>query len=179
MIFTQPYCKKRHEVFQINDTSKLHAKYVAGLQHFAIFVQHAFIPQICWCNVFGFLLKIVAKCVAHLQHFYSSQICVSQNICFPAVKYSSREQAKCMQLQYKKCVFHALINLIITLEIHFVFHVSLLKPYHHNKEDPRRKKSNQALTAITISYEREVKEMLAHRVVLSLAMHPSYTEYFA
>nr|GFC20507.1 hypothetical protein CTI12_AA187700 [Tanacetum cinerariifolium] len=41
------------------------------------------------------------------------------------------------------------------LKIHPVFHVSFLKPYHRDKEDPERGVSKRVPTAVVASYDRE------------------------
>eukprot|EP00257_Ricinus_communis_P017580 XP_015576051.1 uncharacterized protein K02A2.6-like [Ricinus communis] len=64
------------------------------------------------------------------------------------------------------------------LEMHPVFHVSLLKPYHEDKEDPSRGESKRAPTAITTVSEKEAEEVMAHRVIPRRGSHPSYAEYF-
>ena len=64
------------------------------------------------------------------------------------------------------------------LEMHHVFHVSLLKPYHQDKEDPRRGESTRAPTAITTTLGKKLEEMLAHRVIPRRGARPSYVEYF-
>jgi hypothetical protein len=64
------------------------------------------------------------------------------------------------------------------LEMHPVFHVSLLKPYHPDKEEPSRGKTKRAPTAITTMPDRDVEEILAHRVIPRRGTHPSYVEYF-
>ena len=63
------------------------------------------------------------------------------------------------------------------LEMHPVFHVSLLKPFHEDEDDPSRGESKRAPTAITTVPEREVEEILAHRVIPRRGSHPSYVEY--
>ncbi|KAF7828548.1 Transposon Ty3-I Gag-Pol polyprotein [Senna tora] len=63
------------------------------------------------------------------------------------------------------------------LEMHPVFHVSLLKPYHKDMEDPSRGETRRAPTAITEVPERDVEEVLAHRVVPRRGSHSSYVEY--
>ncbi|KAF7807946.1 Transposon Tf2-2 polyprotein [Senna tora] len=63
------------------------------------------------------------------------------------------------------------------LEMHPVFHVSLLKPYHKDMEDLSRGETRRAPTAITEVPERDVEEILAHRVVPRRGSHSSYVEY--
>ncbi|CAN1862457.1 hypothetical protein LINPERHAP1_LOCUS43946 [Linum perenne] len=63
------------------------------------------------------------------------------------------------------------------LEIHLVFHVSQLKPYHNDMEHPRRKESRRAPTLVTTAHEREVDTIFAHRVIPRRGVHPSYKQY--
>ena len=51
------------------------------------------------------------------------------------------------------------------LKIHPVFHVSNLKPYHEDKEDPGRGISTRAPTAVVTSYDKEVDYIMADRVL--------------
>ena len=51
------------------------------------------------------------------------------------------------------------------LKIHPVFHVSLLKPYHEDMEDPSRGESSRAPTSITASFDKEAETILAHRII--------------
>ncbi|RVW81821.1 hypothetical protein CK203_051637 [Vitis vinifera] len=41
------------------------------------------------------------------------------------------------------------------LKIHHVFHISYLKPYHEDKDDPSRELSKRAPTAVVTSYDKE------------------------
>ncbi|KAF7807858.1 Transposon Ty3-I Gag-Pol polyprotein [Senna tora] len=63
------------------------------------------------------------------------------------------------------------------LEMHPVFHVSLLKPYHKDMEDSSQDETRRAQTAITEVPERDVEEILAHRIVPRRGSHSSYVEY--
>ena len=47
------------------------------------------------------------------------------------------------------------------LKIHPVFHVSYLKPYHKDKDDPSQGFSKRALTAVVTSYDKEVEHIIA------------------
>ena len=62
------------------------------------------------------------------------------------------------------------------LNIHFVFHVSNLKPYHEDKEDPSRGISTRAPTAVVTSYDKEVDYIMADQVLRKNNFQP-YKEY--
>ncbi|GJS26574.1 cytochrome P450 78A7-like protein [Tanacetum coccineum] len=62
------------------------------------------------------------------------------------------------------------------LKIHPVFHVSFLKPYHGDEEDPERGVSKRAPTTVVTSYDREVEEILSDRTIRRRGV-PSYIEY--
>ncbi|GJQ95654.1 reverse transcriptase [Tanacetum coccineum] len=62
------------------------------------------------------------------------------------------------------------------LKIHPVFHVSFLKLYHGDEEDPERGVSKRAPTAVVTSYDREVEEILLDRMIRRRGV-PSYKEY--
>ncbi|KAL6213565.1 hypothetical protein ACLB2K_013012 [Fragaria x ananassa] len=62
------------------------------------------------------------------------------------------------------------------LKIHPVFHVSMLKPFHEDEEDPSRTVSYWAPTTIVSSFDKEVDEILADRVIRHRGV-PSYKEY--
>ncbi|TXG67083.1 hypothetical protein EZV62_008358 [Acer yangbiense] len=57
------------------------------------------------------------------------------------------------------------------LKIHPVFHVSFLKPYHADMEDPSRGESKRALTVLVTAFDKDLECILADR---SVAM-----DYFA
>ncbi|RVW46128.1 Retrovirus-related Pol polyprotein from transposon 17.6 [Vitis vinifera] len=56
-------------------------------------------------------------------------------------------------------------DLVRRLKIHPVFHVSYLKPYHEDKDDPSRELSKRAPTAVVTSYDKEVEHIIADRVI--------------
>ncbi|KAL6223060.1 hypothetical protein ACLB2K_006450 [Fragaria x ananassa] len=62
------------------------------------------------------------------------------------------------------------------LKIHPVFHMSMLKPFHEDEEDPSRGVSHQAPIAVVTSFDKEVDEILADRVIRHRGV-PSYKEY--
>jgi hypothetical protein len=62
------------------------------------------------------------------------------------------------------------------LKIHPVFHVSYLKPYHADMENPSRGESSRAPTAVVTSYDKEAEYIMADRVIRRRGVPPS-TEY--
>ncbi|KAE8717725.1 Detected protein of unknown function [Hibiscus syriacus] len=63
-----------------------------------------------------------------------------------------------------------------TLKIHPVFHVSMLKPYHADKEDPSRGYSHRTPPVVTKSYDKEVETVLTSRTIRKRRVPPR-TEY--
>ncbi|KAL6345668.1 hypothetical protein AAG906_017404 [Vitis piasezkii] len=57
------------------------------------------------------------------------------------------------------------VELPLRLKIHHVFHVSYLKPYHEDKDDPSRGFSKRAPTAVVTSYDKEVEHIIANGVI--------------
>ncbi|RVX03453.1 Transposon Tf2-2 polyprotein [Vitis vinifera] len=62
------------------------------------------------------------------------------------------------------------------LKIHPVFHVSYLKPYHEDKDDPSRGFSKRAPTAVVTSYDKKVEHIIADRIIRRRGVPPA-TEY--
>lgn len=46
------------------------------------------------------------------------------------------------------------------LKIYHVFHASMLKPYHKDKDDPSRGQSSRAPITITASYDRKIEAII-------------------
>ncbi|CAL9005670.1 unnamed protein product [Prunus brigantina] len=63
------------------------------------------------------------------------------------------------------------------LKIHPVFHVSNLKPYHADPEEPSRGESQRAPPLMVTSFDREVECIMAKREVRRKGV-PRYFEYF-
>ncbi|KAI5347848.1 hypothetical protein L3X38_000735 [Prunus dulcis] len=58
-----------------------------------------------------------------------------------------------------------------------VFHVSNLKPYHADPEEPSREESQRTPSLMVTSFDREVECIMAKREVRRKGV-PSYFEYF-
>ena len=48
-------------------------------------------------------------------------------------------------------------------KIHPVFHASVLKPYHEDKDDPSRNKSQRAPITVTASHDREIEAIIDYQ----------------
>ncbi|KAE8689123.1 hypothetical protein F3Y22_tig00110943pilonHSYRG00133 [Hibiscus syriacus] len=64
-----------------------------------------------------------------------------------------------------------------TIRAYPVIHVSLLKPYHQDTEDPDRGKSHRAPVGVAVSYDKEIQDIQAERVIRRPGHHPRH-EYF-
>ncbi|PKI50608.1 hypothetical protein CRG98_028995, partial [Punica granatum] len=51
------------------------------------------------------------------------------------------------------------------LKLHPVFHVSMLKPFQEDKEDPNRAESSRAPIGAKVAYDQDVEQILVDRVV--------------
>ncbi|KAK8716654.1 hypothetical protein V6N13_043959 [Hibiscus sabdariffa] len=69
------------------------------------------------------------------------------------------------------------LKLSSTIRAHPVLHVSLLKSYHQDETDSDRGKSHRASVRVKVSYEKEVREIQAERVVRRPSHRPRH-EYF-
>ncbi|KAG8379886.1 hypothetical protein BUALT_Bualt07G0135900 [Buddleja alternifolia] len=69
------------------------------------------------------------------------------------------------------------LDLPSTLKIHPVFHVSMLRPYQEDEEDPNRGESHRAPPVVTKSFDKEIEEVLSHKVVRHRGVKPT-THYF-
>lgn len=61
--------------------------------------------------------------------------------------------------------------------MHSVFHVSMLKPYHEDKDDPSRGISKRTSTAVVDSYDKEADIILDDHTIRKCGVPPS-KEYF-
>ena len=68
------------------------------------------------------------------------------------------------------------VELPSKLKIHLVFHESMLKPYHGDNEDPTRGVTQRAPTAVVTSFDRDIEEIEAKRLIRRRGV-PSYNEY--
>ncbi|KAI3446858.1 hypothetical protein Pfo_003523 [Paulownia fortunei] len=57
------------------------------------------------------------------------------------------------------------VDIPSSLKIHPIFHVSMLKPYHEDEEDPSRGQSHRAPPVVTKSYDKEIEEVLTKKTV--------------
>ena len=52
------------------------------------------------------------------------------------------------------------VELPLRLKIHLIFHVSYLKPYHEDKNDPSQGMSKRTPTSIMTFYDKEVEHII-------------------
>lgn len=64
--------------------------------------------------------------------------------------------AKVGKISYK-------LELLPHFKIHPVFHASVLKPYHEDKEDPNRNRSQRAPITVTASQDREIEAIMDYQ----------------
>lgn len=65
------------------------------------------------------------------------------------------------------------VELPSRLKIHYVFHMSYLKPYHKDRENPRRGLSKRPPTTIVTSYDKEIEYVIANRVIKRQGVPPT------
>ncbi|KAE8649329.1 hypothetical protein Csa_015359 [Cucumis sativus] len=68
------------------------------------------------------------------------------------------------------------LELLPRLKIHNVFHVSMLKLFYEDKEDPSISESSRAPTCMISEFNRKIKEILVERKIRRREV-PSYNEY--
>lgn len=68
------------------------------------------------------------------------------------------------------------LQLLPRLKIHLVFHMSLLKPYHRDAEEPNRRELRRAQTVVVTAYDKDVEYIFANRVIRKRGI-PTYNEY--
>ena len=69
------------------------------------------------------------------------------------------------------------VQLSPTVKYYLVFHVSMLKPYHKNTEDPNRGKSSRSPAGIRMEFDKEAEKIIGDRTVREANNHPRL-EYF-
>ena len=65
------------------------------------------------------------------------------------------------------------VELLPRLKIHLVFHVSFLKPYHEDKDDPTRGFFKRTPIAVVTSYDKEVEHIIIDRVIRRRGVPPA------
>ncbi|KAG6656727.1 hypothetical protein CIPAW_04G042200 [Carya illinoinensis] len=64
------------------------------------------------------------------------------------------------------------LDLPSKFKLHPVFHVSCLKPYHGDEEEPTRGESKRTPLGITTTFDKEVEEILTDRVIRQKSQKP-------
>ncbi|KAL6330753.1 hypothetical protein AAG906_009181 [Vitis piasezkii] len=65
------------------------------------------------------------------------------------------------------------IELPPRLKIHSVFHVSYLKPYHEDNDDPSQGFSKRTPTTVVTSYDKKGENIITYRVIIRRGVPPA------
>lgn len=69
------------------------------------------------------------------------------------------------------------LKLPLHIEAHPIFHVSLLKPYYQDEEEPITGEYKRAPISIATTHANRVQEIISHKVIPRRGNHLSYKKY--